>query len=83
MIEVNAPCKIQLGFPSENPMTYDEAVLYCFFYNQKGSTGWRMPDDIEWRRYAPSISPWAVGDDDYHEYVDNLYVALPVRDVTE
>jgi hypothetical protein len=82
MIEVNAPCTIQLGIPSENPMTYDEAVLYCFFYNQEGSTGWRMPTDIEWQRYAPDISPWALGDnEDYLHMIDTFYVALPVRDI--
>lgn len=73
---------IQLGFLSKNEMTYDEAVVYCFFYNQKGSTGWRMPTEEEtYDLYDGDEGIWYEHDDQVEYYDGDCWFALPVRDV--
>ena len=72
---------LQFGFPSKERMSYDSAVLYVFMYNQKGSTGWRMPTFDEWNNHASDKSAWAEGDDEEEIFDDDLWYALPVRDV--
>ena len=72
---------LQFGFPSKERMSYESAVLYVFMYNQKGSTGWRMPTDYEWTEYASAIAAWAQGDDNDPDLFGDNWYALPVRDV--
>jgi hypothetical protein len=73
---------IQLGIRSKTLMTYDEAVLYCFFYNQEGSSGWRMPTEEEtYDIYYDEEGIWYDGDGELEYYAGDCWYALPVRDI--
>jgi hypothetical protein len=34
---------VEHGPRSENKMTYDEAIMYCFWFTYNGKKGWRLP----------------------------------------
>ena len=38
---------IEIGPRISNPITYDEALLYCMTLSYKGYNDWRLPSDSE------------------------------------
>ena len=72
---------IEFGFVSKEPVSYDEAVMYCFFYNQPGSTGWRLPTCGECVEFIWEYGVWSLGDDEVETFVNDLYHVIPVRDL--
>lgn len=53
IIETNKKLNIEIRETSNNAMSYDEAVLYCFLLGD----GWRMPTREEYRQ-VHSICGW-------------------------
>lgn len=73
----------EFGFPTKEPVSYDEAVMYCFFYNQPDSKGWRMMNMNEVIEYIHQYSSFdrPVWFDDPYHMDDSRWFAQPVRDV--
>jgi hypothetical protein len=76
MIETNKELKIEIAPTSNNAMSYDEAMLYCFILNIDGKIGWRMPTAEE---YAHSVCGWFKG---RITALSKLQVT-PVRDIKD
>lgn len=60
---------------SSSLMTYDNAILYCFFLEHNGYTDWRMPTSNEYYRNSIQGS-WFMGEP--HDSSTKWYVT-PVR----
>lgn len=71
---------IELGYESDRSMTYDEAVMYCFFYSQDGKNGWRLPSAAEYDEYYELTSSW-YHDDALQNHPDESWWVTPVRDL--
>ena len=71
---------IELGYESNKMMTYDEAVMYCFFYSQDGKNGWRMPTEDEYNKYYELAGSW-YQDDTLKDDSDETWLIIPVRDI--
>jgi hypothetical protein len=73
---------IELGYESTKMMTYDEAVMYCFFYSQDGKKGWRMPTGDEYDEYYELARSW-YQDDTLKDDPDETWLIIPVRDIND
>lgn len=71
---------IELGYESDRSMTYDEAVMYCFFYSQDGKNGWRLPTSTEYDEYYELTRSW-YQDDTLKDDPDETWLVVPVRDL--
>ena len=69
--------KIEIAPTSENLLTYDEALLYCFALNLDGKIGWRMPTDQEFQ-YNYIIRGWYL-----NEQCPEPLPVTPVRDLKD
>ena len=68
--------------PYANPMTYDEAVMYCFFLDYNGHKDWRMPTRTEYADYlSPYPVPVWVTQDALDRKLREQYYIAPVRTV--
>lgn len=45
--------------PPTEPMSYDDAVVYCFFLSYNGHTGWRIPTKHEYNYYSKLGGTWS------------------------
>ena len=71
--------KIEIGPISQESMSYDNAILYCFSVNIDGKIGWRMPTFYEYIELH--AMGWYVYDD--LRYSNDLYPVTPVRDLKD
>lgn len=62
--------------------TYDEAVMYCFFLEQDGKKGWRLPTEKEYKLYD-NIWGWHHLDARLSPGGLLSYRITPVRDTDE
>ena len=69
--------KIEIAPTSENWLTYDEALLYCFALNIDGKIGWRLPTDQEFQ-YHYNIRGWYL-----NEQCPEPLPVTPVRDLKD
>lgn len=46
-------------------LSYEDAVLYCFFLNHNGLTGWRLPTSADIKRANISRKVWTAEDARY------------------
>jgi hypothetical protein len=65
---------IEIGKASENSLTYDEAVLYCFCLGD----GWRLPTQAEYYTIAESVGACWYQDDPANN-CGRMWPAVPVR----
>ena len=65
---------IEIAPSSENYMSYNEALLYCVFYNYNGYTDWRIPTRREWMNNSV-LSGWYL-----NRRNDIVWHVMPVRD---
>lgn len=71
--------KIEIGPISQESMSYDNAILYCFLFNLDGKIGWRMPTFNEY--IESDAMGWYVYDVSRHS--NDLYPVTPVRDIKD
>jgi|LakMenEpi03Aug12_release.lakeMendotaPanAssembly.Ray.scaffolds.fasta_scaffold673261_2 hypothetical protein len=67
---------LELAPPSEK-MTYDEAIMYCFWLEHDGKKGWRMPTHEEWAK-TKGIMVYTWRQNDHRTMMDTMPV-VPVR----
>ena len=70
---------IEIGDESPTGMTYDEALMYCFFYCKDGKTGWRLPTEIEYSWHIVFQNHWHQNDDN----LDEDWAVIPVRTISK
>ena len=68
--------KIEIAPTSENWLSYEEALVYCFALNIDGKIGWRMPTDREFQNNC-RIRGWYL-----NEQCPESLTVTPVRDLT-
>lgn len=67
-------------------MTFDEAQMYCFVYQENNLSGWRLPTRDEFEQYInphpldPCFIWLAKG---YNVDTTKLYRVVPVKDVPD
>jgi hypothetical protein len=66
---------IEIAPTSTKQMTYDEAVLYCYFLEYEGHNDWRLPTLHEYYNHV-AITSWHNG-----QPVSQVLRVTPVRDV--
>lgn len=73
---------IEHALMSSSLMTYNEALMYCMFYEQDGKKDWRMPT-FEEIQQIPLVL-WTTDDCDYAD-LNPFFTSLvcPVRDIKE
>ena len=69
--------KIEIAPTSENLLTYDEAMMYCFVLSFNGKDGWRMPTDREFQNNC-RIRGWYL-----NEQCPEPLPVTPVRDLKD
>jgi len=69
--------KIEIAPTSENLLTYDEAMMYCFVLSFNGKDGWRMPTYMEFIVYELGLT-WHL-----HSPYRGPYKVTPVRDLKD
>lgn len=69
--------KIEIAPTSENWLSYEEAVLYCFALNIDGKIGWRLPTDREFQNNC-RIRGWYL-----NEQCPEPLPVTPVRDLKD
>ena len=72
---------IEFAPTTANMITYDEAVLYCFFCNYNGHTDWRLPTEYEYSEYLTGSFCWDIADANYIDPLGRVAyrIAIPVR----
>lgn len=70
---------LDYGDISSTRMTYNNALMYCLFYEQDGKKGWRMPTRSEMMSKGQPVA-WYVGRLGSESDIRMLYV-VPVRDL--
>ena len=74
----------EFGFPTKEPVSYEEAVMYCFFYNQLDSKGWRLMTVDEYVDYIWQFGLFYRPVWTQTEYAtENKWIAIPVREIHE
>jgi hypothetical protein len=68
---------IEIAEVSDKNFTYEEAVMYCFFFKIDGKRGWRLPTKQE---YNSSNNIWGWYQDDERQHLLTVYRITPVRD---
>jgi hypothetical protein len=68
--------KIEIAPTSENWLSYEEALVYCFALNIDGKIGWRLPTDREFQNNC-RIRGWYL-----NEQCPEPLTVTPVRDLT-
>lgn len=66
---------IELAPRTEYEMTYENALLYCQFFEYNGYSDWRLPTKEEWNQYKFSWSWYLDRNSDFMWYV------TPVMDI--
>lgn len=69
---------IEIAPISKRYFTYEEASLYCLFFEHNGKKGWRLPTEDEYAHYG-QIWGWYLDDD--RQYAGETYMITPVRDL--
>lgn len=66
---------------SNKVMTYDEAAMYCLFYEYKGKKGWRLPTWDEYQMLFGDVPPtWIVKGGGWEHSPNRQFYVIPVRD---
>lgn len=75
---------IEFSLVADIRMSYDEAVMYCFFYSHQGKFRWRLPTFEEYLRYRFNelTHCWYLDDPLRMNEQERWYVH-PVRDIDE
>ena len=68
---------------SRTRLTYDEAVLYCFFLDYKGHRDWRLPTEYEYSVYLTGSFCWDTSDANYTDALNGVVnrITVPVRTI--
>ena len=74
--------RIEIAEVSDKLFTYEEAVMYCFFFEINGKKGWRLPTEHEYNAYT---NIWGWYQDDERNKPGDLqhYRITPVRDIND
>jgi hypothetical protein len=74
------PLTIEIAPASWTPMTYDEAVVYCFVFEHDGKKGWRLPTYDEYLNSTGSVFSQCWYLDDKMDHT-RMFLVVPVRDI--
>jgi hypothetical protein len=69
--------EIQFAYKSKNLLTYDEALIYCQFFEHNGFRDWRMPTKQECLR--KNLTGWYLGRYSAHLSSNRTWWVCPVR----
>lgn len=70
---------IEIAPPSNNYMSFEDALLYCAFCTHNGHRDWRLPTAYEYQFNKKIFNSWYL-DRDIFDMLD-LWLVTPVRDV--
>lgn len=70
---------IQAAPPTNDDMTYEEAIVYCQFCAHNGYTDWRLPTFAECKEYGLGYDHWWQVDMKFRPGL--LAPVNPVRDI--